>query len=115
MSPVPQVLVNLEEGLGVSLINKLPEELVFTTLAGIDVHFTRTASNEVLELSIQTIQVSSSGWGGGHLTQAFHGDWLLAAALDPSLTLALLRSLKRSENRCKYMHQTCNLTDIIQH
>ncbi|KAJ3586857.1 hypothetical protein NHX12_013249 [Muraenolepis orangiensis] len=32
-----EVLVNLEEGLGVSLINKLPEELVFTTLTGIDV------------------------------------------------------------------------------
>ncbi|KAK0134325.1 Vacuolar protein sorting-associated protein 13D [Merluccius polli] len=54
-----EVLVNLEEGLGVSLINKLPEELVFTTLTGIDVHFTRTASNEVLELSIQTIQVDN--------------------------------------------------------
>ncbi|KAG7247830.1 hypothetical protein CRUP_006378, partial [Coryphaenoides rupestris] len=50
------VLVNLEEGLGVSLVNKLPEELVFTTLAGIHVHFTRTACNEVLELSVQTIQ-----------------------------------------------------------
>jgi hypothetical protein len=80
--PVAQVLVNLEEGLGVSLINKLPEELVFTTLAGIDVHFTRTASNEVLELSIQTIQVS--GASGGHLTQDLHGDWLLTQAHDPS-------------------------------
>lgn len=54
-----QVLVNLEEGLGVSLVNKVPEELVFTTLSGIDVHFIRTAANEVLELSIQNIQVSS--------------------------------------------------------
>lgn len=52
-----QVLVNLDEGLGVSLVNKAPEELVFTTLSGIDVHFTRTAANEVLELSIQNIQV----------------------------------------------------------
>ncbi|XP_071393480.1 intermembrane lipid transfer protein VPS13D [Centroberyx affinis] len=54
-----EVLVNLEEGLGVSLVNKLPEELVFTTLSGIDVHFTRTAANEVLELSIQNIQVDN--------------------------------------------------------
>ncbi|XP_056131507.1 intermembrane lipid transfer protein VPS13D [Lampris incognitus] len=54
-----EVLVNLEEGLGVSLVNKLPEELVFTTLSGIDVHFTRTATNEVLELSIQNIQVDN--------------------------------------------------------
>lgn len=53
------MLVNLEEGLGVSLVNKVPEELVFTTLSGIDVHFIRTAANEVLELSIQNIQVSS--------------------------------------------------------
>lgn len=56
---VSQVLVSLDEGLGVSLVNKVPEELVFTTLSGIDVHFTRTAANEVLELSIQNIQVSS--------------------------------------------------------
>uniref|UniRef100_A0A3Q3FFG1 Vacuolar protein sorting 13 homolog D n=1 Tax=Labrus bergylta TaxID=56723 RepID=A0A3Q3FFG1_9LABR len=54
-----EVLVNLEEGLGVSLVNKAPEELVFTTLSGIDVHFIRTASNEVLELSIQNIQVDN--------------------------------------------------------
>ncbi|XP_059188288.1 intermembrane lipid transfer protein VPS13D [Centropristis striata] len=54
-----EVLVNLEEGVGVSLVNKVPEELVFTTLSGIDVHFTRTAANQVLELSIQTIQVDN--------------------------------------------------------
>ncbi len=55
-----QVLVNLEEGLGVSLVNKVPEELVFITLSGINVHFIRTAANEVLELSIQNIQVTSN-------------------------------------------------------
>ncbi|KAI3356825.1 hypothetical protein L3Q82_003332 [Scortum barcoo] len=54
-----EVLVNLEEGLGVSLVNKTPEELVFAMLSGIDVHFTRTAANEVLELSIQNIQVDN--------------------------------------------------------
>lgn len=52
--------MNLEEGLGVSLVNKVPEELVFTTLSGIDVHFIRTAANEVLELSIQNIQVTTA-------------------------------------------------------
>lgn len=54
-----QVLVNLEEGVGLSLVNKLPEELVFATLSGIDIHFTRTGANEVLELSVQNIQVTS--------------------------------------------------------
>ncbi|KAM9343202.1 intermembrane lipid transfer protein VPS13D isoform 1-T1 [Pholidichthys leucotaenia] len=54
-----EVLVKLDEGVGVSLVNKVPEELVFITLSGIDVHFTRTAANEVLELSVQTIQVDN--------------------------------------------------------
>ncbi|KAM9751025.1 intermembrane lipid transfer protein VPS13D isoform 4-T4 [Menidia menidia] len=54
-----EVLVSLEEGLGVSLVNKVPEELVFATLSGVDVHFTRTEANEVLELSIQNIQVDN--------------------------------------------------------
>ncbi|XP_070696419.1 intermembrane lipid transfer protein VPS13D [Pempheris klunzingeri] len=54
-----EVLVKLEEGLGVSLVNKVPEELVFATLSGIDVHFIHTAANEVLELSIQNIQVDN--------------------------------------------------------
>ncbi len=54
-----QILVNFEEGVGVSLVNKVPEELVFCTLSGIDVHYIRTAANEVLEINIQNIQVSS--------------------------------------------------------
>uniref|UniRef100_A0A3Q0RXJ4 Vacuolar protein sorting 13 homolog D n=1 Tax=Amphilophus citrinellus TaxID=61819 RepID=A0A3Q0RXJ4_AMPCI len=54
-----EVLVTLEEGLGLSLVNKVPEELAFATLSGIDVHFTCTAANEVLELSIQNIQVDN--------------------------------------------------------
>lgn len=43
--------------MGVSLVNKVPEELVFVMLSGIRVHFTRTAAHEVLELSVQRIQV----------------------------------------------------------
>lgn len=54
------MLVNLEEGLGVSLVNKLPEELIFVTLSGVDVHFTVTAVTKVLDLRIQNIQVIPS-------------------------------------------------------
>ncbi|KAL7864820.1 hypothetical protein AOLI_G00162400 [Acnodon oligacanthus] len=54
-----EVLVNLEEGVGLSLVNKVPEELVFTTLSGISVHFTRTAASQMLELSVQNIQVDN--------------------------------------------------------
>ncbi|XP_069382319.1 intermembrane lipid transfer protein VPS13D isoform X3 [Paralichthys olivaceus] len=54
-----EVLVNMDEGVGVSLVNKVPEELVFTTLSGIDVHFTQTAVSEVLEISIQNFQVDN--------------------------------------------------------
>lgn len=52
-----QVLVRLEGGIGVSLINKVPEELVFASLTGINVHYTQLAANHMLELSIQDVQV----------------------------------------------------------
>lgn len=54
------MLINLEEGVGLSLVNKVPEELVFATLSGINLHFTRTAANQVLELSVKIIQVSEA-------------------------------------------------------
>lgn len=54
------MLVNLEEGVGLSLVSKLPEELVFAMLSGINVHFTRTVTSQVLELSVGNIQVPYS-------------------------------------------------------
>ncbi|XP_066528182.1 intermembrane lipid transfer protein VPS13D isoform X2 [Hoplias malabaricus] len=54
-----EVLVNLEEGVGISLVNKVPEELAFATLSGINVHFTRTAASQMLELSVLNIQVDN--------------------------------------------------------
>ncbi|KAI5095714.1 vacuolar protein sorting-associated protein 13D isoform X1, partial [Silurus meridionalis] len=54
-----EVLINLEDGIGLSLVNKVPEELVFATLSGINLHFTHTAASQVLELSVQTIQVDN--------------------------------------------------------
>lgn len=51
------MLVKLEGGIGVSLINKVPEELVFASLTGINVHYTRMATSHMLELSIQDVQV----------------------------------------------------------
>lgn len=61
-----EVLVNLDDGVGVSLVNRVPEELIFTTLSGINVHFTKTAASEVLELSIQSIQVDNQLLGTTH-------------------------------------------------
>ncbi|XP_017292232.1 vacuolar protein sorting-associated protein 13D isoform X2 [Kryptolebias marmoratus] len=54
-----EVVVSLDEGLGLSLVNKVPEELLFATLSGVNVHFTRTAASEVLELCVQNIQVDN--------------------------------------------------------
>lgn len=50
----------MEDGVGLSLVNKVPEELVFATLSGISLHFTRTAASQVLELSVKTIQVTEA-------------------------------------------------------
>uniref|UniRef100_A0A8C6W485 Vacuolar protein sorting 13D n=1 Tax=Nannospalax galili TaxID=1026970 RepID=A0A8C6W485_NANGA len=54
-----EVLVRLEGGIGVSLINKVPEELVFASLTGISVHYTQLATSHMLELSIQDVQVDN--------------------------------------------------------
>ncbi|XP_052031847.1 LOW QUALITY PROTEIN: intermembrane lipid transfer protein VPS13D [Apodemus sylvaticus] len=54
-----EVLVRLEGGIGVSLINKVPEELVFASLTGINLHYTQLAASHMLELSIQDVQVDN--------------------------------------------------------
>ncbi|XP_058265238.1 intermembrane lipid transfer protein VPS13D isoform X3 [Hemibagrus wyckioides] len=54
-----EVLINLEDGVGLSLVNKVPEELAFATLSGINLHYTRTAASQVLELSVKKIQVDN--------------------------------------------------------
>uniref|UniRef100_A0A8C5KJ01 Vacuolar protein sorting 13D n=1 Tax=Jaculus jaculus TaxID=51337 RepID=A0A8C5KJ01_JACJA len=54
-----EVLVRLEGGIGISLINKVPEELVFASLTGINVHYTQLATSHMLELSIQDVQVDN--------------------------------------------------------
>ncbi|XP_028848635.1 vacuolar protein sorting-associated protein 13D isoform X2 [Denticeps clupeoides] len=61
-----EVMINLEDGVGVSLVNKVPEELVFITLSGINVHFIRTAASQVLELSVLNIQVDNQLLGTTH-------------------------------------------------
>lgn len=53
--------MKLEGGIGLSLINKVPEELVFASLTGINVHYTQLATSHMLELSIQDVQVSGGG------------------------------------------------------
>ncbi|XP_069775082.1 intermembrane lipid transfer protein VPS13D isoform X2 [Narcine bancroftii] len=54
-----EVLVKLDGGVGLSLINKVPEELIFTTLTGIDVHYTKVATGQMLEVSIQDVQIDN--------------------------------------------------------
>ncbi|XP_032904332.1 vacuolar protein sorting-associated protein 13D isoform X5 [Amblyraja radiata] len=54
-----EVLVKLDGGVGVSLINKVPEELAFATLTGIDVRYTKVATGQMLEVSIQDVQIDN--------------------------------------------------------
>ncbi|XP_029434245.1 vacuolar protein sorting-associated protein 13D isoform X2 [Rhinatrema bivittatum] len=54
-----EVLVKLDSGIGLSLINKVPEELVFVSFTGINVHYIQLAPSRVLELSIQDVQVDN--------------------------------------------------------
>lgn len=52
-----QVLVRLEDGIGLSLVNKVPEELIFASLARINLHYTQLSTSQMLELSVQHVQV----------------------------------------------------------
>ncbi|XP_054856929.1 intermembrane lipid transfer protein VPS13D isoform X2 [Eublepharis macularius] len=54
-----EVQLKLEGGIGLSLVNKAPEELIFASFTGINVHFTQQSSSQVLELSIQDVQVDN--------------------------------------------------------
>ncbi|XP_058017026.1 intermembrane lipid transfer protein VPS13D [Ahaetulla prasina] len=54
-----EVQLKLEGGIGLSLVNKAPEELIFATFTGIAVHFTQLAASQVLELSVQDVQVDN--------------------------------------------------------
>ncbi|XP_010011719.1 PREDICTED: vacuolar protein sorting-associated protein 13D-like, partial [Nestor notabilis] len=54
-----EVLVKLEGGIGLSLVNKVPEELVFASLTRINIHYTQLSTSQVLELSVQDIQVDN--------------------------------------------------------
>ncbi|XP_067166990.1 intermembrane lipid transfer protein VPS13D isoform X1 [Apteryx mantelli] len=54
-----EVLVKLEGGIGLSLVNKVPEELVFASLTKINVHYTQLSTSQVLELSVQDVQVDN--------------------------------------------------------
>ncbi|KAJ7401442.1 hypothetical protein BTVI_95875 [Pitangus sulphuratus] len=54
-----EVLVKLEGGIGLSLVNKVPEELVFASLTRINVHYTQLSTSQVLELSVHDIQVDN--------------------------------------------------------
>lgn len=54
-----EVLVKLEGGIGLSLVNKVPEELIFASLTRINVHYTQMSASQVLELSVQDVQVDN--------------------------------------------------------
>ncbi|CAN2388149.1 Vacuolar protein sorting 13 homolog D (S. cerevisiae) [Pristimantis euphronides] len=54
-----EIIVKLQDGIGISLNNKVPEELVFASFRGINIHYMHQASNQVLELHIQNVQVDN--------------------------------------------------------
>lgn len=52
--------------MGLSLVNKLPEEIVFATLSDIDVHFIRTTTSQVLALTVKCIELDNQLLGTTH-------------------------------------------------
>ena len=58
LSIVRQLSLSLEKGVGVSLINSVPEELIFVSASGIRIEYVSTAVHHCLNATIQYIQVS---------------------------------------------------------
>ncbi|XP_044308193.1 vacuolar protein sorting-associated protein 13D isoform X3 [Varanus komodoensis] len=54
-----EVQLKLEGGVGLSLVNKAPEELIFASFTGIHLHFTQLSTSQMLELSVQDVQVDN--------------------------------------------------------
>ena len=49
--------MSLEEGVGISLINSLPEELLFASLKGLHANISLVSSSHKFSLSVHEIQV----------------------------------------------------------
>ena len=56
-----QVSISLEEGVGISLINSLPEELLFASLKGLRADASLVSLSHKFSLSVQDVQVSVDG------------------------------------------------------
>ena len=54
-----QVLVELPAGLGISLVNSWPEELVYVSLRNIQLDYHSSEAGQLIEATIKNIQVSS--------------------------------------------------------
>lgn len=54
-----QLDVNLKGGVGVSLVNKVPEELLYITLKNITLSYRSNQRGTTLEMSVANIQVPS--------------------------------------------------------
>ena len=54
---VLQVSLSLEKGIGVSLINSVPEELIFASVTGIRVEYVHTSVHQCVNATVQYIQV----------------------------------------------------------
>ena len=56
--PALELSVTLARGVGVSLVNYVPEELIYVELNGIQLRFTSERGEQVVDASIHEIKVS---------------------------------------------------------
>ncbi|XP_043916363.1 vacuolar protein sorting-associated protein 13D [Protopterus annectens] len=102
-----EVIVKLKDGIGLSLVNKVPEELIFTSLKKINIHFTQTAASQVLELGVDVVQVDNQLLGTTHpimLSLTPHTDENEVVEEGPALQLTAMKIPSRSP-----------LTDLFKH
>ena len=52
-----QIHVKLSAGIGVSVVSKLQEELLFITLSDIDIDYSTNSHGQQMEMSVKNMQV----------------------------------------------------------
>ena len=52
-----QFSVTLDQGVGLSLINSVPEELVFGSVEGVHIQFSSSRHQQCINLTVQNLQV----------------------------------------------------------
>ncbi|KAJ2908725.1 Vacuolar protein sorting-associated protein 13, partial [Coemansia aciculifera] len=100
--------VGLEGGIGISVISRQPSEILFATLADVELKYTESTSNQTFKASVKWIQIDNQIYGavypivlypttlGGSSASSSSSSSLGASSSPPALVAVAVRAKDRS-------------------